>query len=170
MMEINSWLLKSSRQKSQNLDAKGFTLLETVIALLVLLTCVSLIGFSVNQLRAIRNQTFQDRQLEWHLFLNQFNYEIKGLVLKDVSTSKVRFEEQDAAGKTQRVHIYQRDANKTVFIKTTDSGGYQPLMMKVSKLTFSKKDTFLILRVTFTNNENYSAQVNLSQLNEGADK
>lgn len=67
MMEINSWLLKSSRQKSQNLDAKGFTLLETVIALLVLLTCVSLIGFSVNQLRAIRNQTFQDRQLEWHL-------------------------------------------------------------------------------------------------------
>ncbi|WP_192988039.1 competence type IV pilus minor pilin ComGF [Carnobacterium mobile] len=149
--------------KSISLNSKGFVLLETLIGMSVLMLSVSLISFSIGQFQTIRAQTFQDRQLEWQLFLNQFEYEIKGLALSDVTASKVRFEEKNTAGKVQRIIIYQKDLKKPVFIKTTDAGGYQPLLMQVSKFSFSKKEDILILQVTFSNKETYAAQINLAQ-------
>lgn len=138
-------------------------MIESVVALFVLVLVVSLISFTANQYQSIRKQTFLDRQLEWHLFLSQFEYEIRDLVLKDVTPSKATFEEQDASGKVKRIMIYQKDLNKTNFIKTTESGGYQPLLMKVSKVTFLKKGDFLEVQALFSNKESYRAQVKLTQ-------
>lgn len=149
--------------KTTFLNNQGFVLLETLVGMSVLMLCVSLISFSISQYQTVRAQTFRDRQLEWQLFLNQFDYEIKGLVLSEVTASKVRFEEKNAAGKVERIIIYQKDLKKPVFIKTTDAGGYQPLLMQVSKLSFLKKEEFLVLQVTFSNKETYAAQINLAQ-------
>jgi competence protein ComGF len=95
-------------------------LIESVVSLYILVLVVSLISFTASQYQTIRKQTFLDRQLEWHLFLNQFEYETKELVLKDVTPSKARFEEQDATGKVKRIIIYQKDLKKTNLIKTTE--------------------------------------------------
>ena len=75
------------------LKNQGFTLLESVVSLYVLVLCVSLIGFTASQYQTIRKQTFLDRQLEWHLFLNQFEYEIKDLVLLSPEDSEILFKE-----------------------------------------------------------------------------
>ena len=144
------------------LKNQGFTLLESVVSLYVLVLCVSLIGFTASQYQTIRKQTFLDRQLEWHLFLNQFEYEIKDLVFKDTTENKVRFEEWNA-GKLSRIIVYQKDLKKANLIKTTDSGGYQPLLMKVSKVTFIKKDDFLVIQAVFSNKEKYKAQIKIPQ-------
>nr|WP_281173148.1 competence type IV pilus minor pilin ComGF [Carnobacterium funditum] len=149
--------------KSPTLNEQGFTLLESIVSLYVLVICVSLIGFTASQYQSIRKQTFLDRQLEWHLFLNQFEYEIKELVFKDITASKVRFEEQDAAGRVRRLIVYQKDLNKTTLIKTTESGGYQPLLMKVSRVTFTKNGDFLVIQVSFLNKESYKAQVKITE-------
>ena len=118
-------------------------MIESIVALFILVLVVSLISFTANQYQSIRKLTFLDRQLEWHLFLSQFEYETRDLVLKDVTPSKVTFEEQDASGKVKRMMIYQKDLNKTNFIKTTESGGYQPLLMKVSKGRFFRSTSTL---------------------------
>ena len=138
-------------------------MIESVVALFVLVLVVSLISFTASQYQSIRKQTFLDRQLEWHLFLNQFEYETRDLLLKDVTPSKVTFEEQDASGKVKRIMVYQKDLKKTHLIKTTESGGYQPLLMKVSKVTFLKKGDFLEVQVLFSNKESYGAQVKITQ-------
>jgi competence protein ComGF len=129
-----------------------------------------LISYAASQYQTIRKQTFLDRQLEWHLFLNQLEYDSRQLVFKDSTTSRVRFEEFDRTGKVQRIIVYQKDLKKTTLIKTTELGGYQPLLMKVSKVTFSKKGDFLIIEVLFSNKESYKAQLKITQVVEELEK
>lgn len=163
MVKKRKWIFY--RLKLLRLKNQGFTLLESVVSLYVLVLCVSLIGFTASQYQTIRKQTFLDRQLEWHLFLNQFEYEINDLEFKDVTENKVRFEEWNA-GKLNRIIVYQKDLKKTNLIKTTESGGYQPLLMKVSKVTFAKKDDFLVIQAVFSNKEKYKAQIKIPQQHE----
>lgn len=137
-----------------------------MVSLYILVIIVSLISFTASQYQTIRKQTFLDRQLEWHLFLNQFEYDIKDLVFKDATSNKVRFDERDTSSNVKRIIVYQKDMKKTNLIKTTESGGYQPLLMKVSKVTFIKKGDFLIIQVVFLNKESYKAQIKITQQNE----
>ncbi|WP_414839861.1 competence type IV pilus minor pilin ComGF [Carnobacterium sp. TMP28] len=159
-----------SQTKLLPLKEEGFTLLESIVSLYVLVICVSLISYAASQYQTIRKQTFLDRQLEWHLFLNQLEYDSRQLVFKDSTTSRVRFEEFDHIGKVQRIIVYQKDLKKTTLIKTTELGGYQPLLMKVSKVTFSKKGDFLIIEVLFSNKETYKAQLKITQVVEELEK
>ncbi|SEL16080.1 competence protein ComGF [Carnobacterium iners] len=168
VVKLRKWIF--SQPKLLPLKEEGFTLLESIVSLYVLVICILLISYAASQYQTIRKQIFLDRQLEWHLFLNQFEYDSKQLVFKDITTSRVRFEEFDRIGKTQRVIVYQKDLKKTNLIKTTELGGYQPLLMKVSKVTFSKKGNFLVIEVLFSNKESYKAQLKITQPVEELEK
>ena len=150
----------------QLLNNKGFTLLESIIALLVFALCFSLFSLAVKQVQSIHNVQQSDRQLEWHLFLNQFEFDLKENKLEEVTKEQVVFNQyiEKTAG-TERVS-YKRNSQK--LIRQVSSQGYQPMLMKLRTLNFTLNGNFLVIQVEFMNGEIYQSQINLKDHNEEA--
>lgn len=158
-MEKKKFLLKSSLFKSSILDQKGFTLIEAVAALFILVLCISLLNFVTTQYQTIRKQTFEDRQLEWHMFLNQFEYSLEGLVFVKAKSNELQFNLLDEKGQFKETIYYER--NYAVVRRRTGSGGHQPMLMQVKSISFSQNDSFIEIEVTFLNQETYHAQLSI---------
>lgn len=157
--------LKSALFKRPVLDQKGFTLVEAVAALFILVLCISLLSFATMQYQTIRKQTFEDRQLEWHMFLNQFEYTIQGLVFVNAKPNELQFKSVDEKGQLKEMIYYERHFE--VLRRQTGSGGHHPMLMKVQSLNFVEKDSFIEITVTFSNQETYHAQVSIEDNLEG---
>ncbi|WP_413488191.1 competence type IV pilus minor pilin ComGF [Carnobacterium divergens] len=133
-------------------NQKGFTLIETLCALFILVLSISLLSISVSQFQLIRRQTFQDRQLEWHLFLNQLEKEWQNQIVIKVTPENIQTE--NAKGRISYYENYQKMVRKR-----TSKGGHQPLLVKVERLTFQKKAHSIVLDVQFKNQERYRNQL-----------
>lgn len=158
-MKKKKFPLKSSLFKRPVLDQKGFTLIEALAALFILALCVSLLSFATTQYQTIRKQTFEDRQLEWHMFLNQFEYNIEKLVFVSAKPSELQFKLLDEKGKFKEMIYYERHFE--VLRRRTESGGHQPMLMKVKSINFVQNNSFLEITVTFLNQETYHAQLSI---------
>ncbi|MBM6613357.1 prepilin-type N-terminal cleavage/methylation domain-containing protein [Desemzia sp. RIT804] len=169
MKRNKNWSFKWLRSLVQLPNSKGFTLLEAIIALLVFALCFSLFSLAVKQVHSINNAQQSDRQLEWHLFLNQFEYDLKENHLKEVTKNQVVFNQYvEKTGGTERVS-YTRNFQKLV--RQVSSQGYQPMLMQLRELTFSLDGMFLVIHVEFMNGENYRSQINLkSHIEESFDE
>lgn len=113
---------------------------------------------AVKQIETVSHVQQSDRQLEWHLFLNQFEYDIKGFQLEEVTTSKVTFIKNPVTG--EKVS-YTRTLQK--LLRKVGENGYQPMLMKLRKLTFQLKGTFLIIQAEFINGETFQSQISLAE-------
>lgn len=142
------------------MNHKGFTLIEAVTALFVFTLCFSLFSIAVKQLHTVRNAQQSDRQLEWHLFLNQFEYDIKNFQLFEVTTSKAAFTQLVKGAESPEKITYRRDMQKLV--RQVGSQGHQPMLMKLRKLTFQLKGSFLVIQAEFMNGEKYQSQIDLT--------
>ncbi|WP_035053923.1 competence type IV pilus minor pilin ComGF [Carnobacterium pleistocenium] len=156
-MEKKKFSLKSFLFKHLTLDQNGFTLIEALAALFILVLCISLLNFATTQYKTIRKQTFEERQLEWHMFLNQFEYNIEGLVFVKAKPSELQFKLLDEEGQFKEMIYYERHFE--VLRRRTGSGGHQPMLMKVKSLNFVQNHSFIEITVTFLNQETYHAQV-----------
>lgn len=150
---------KWSLSPLQLTNNKGFTLLESVIALLVFALCFSLFSMAVKQVQSIHNAQQSDRQLEWHLFLNQFEYDIKELKLKEVTEEEVVFKRYIADTGEAEYISYKRTLQK--LLRKVNYKGYQPMLMKLRKVNFKLNGNFLVVQVEFINGETYQSQINL---------
>ena len=159
MKKNKNGFFKWSHSVIQPPNDEGFTLLEAILALLVFALCFSLFSMTVKQVQSIRNAQQSDRQLEWHLFLNQFEYDLKENQLKEVTKEVVVFKQPNVTtGGTDNVS-YKRNLQK--LIRQVNSVGYQPMLMKLRKLNFNLKGNFLVIQVEFMNGETYQSQINL---------
>lgn len=157
--------LKSFLFKRPILDQKGFTLIEALAALFILVLCISLLSFATTQYRTIRKETFEDRQLEWHMFLNQFEYDIEGLVFVNAKPNELEFKLLDDKGMFKETIYYERHFE--VLRRRTGAGGHQPMLMKVKTLNFVQNKSFLEITVTFLNQETYHAQLSIENNLDG---
>lgn len=121
-------------------------------------------SLAVKQVESVRHAQQSDRQLEWHLFLNQFEYDIKDFQLEEVTTSKVSFIRNPVSG--EKV-TYMRDLQK--LLRKVGEKGYQPMLMKLRKLTFQLKGTFLIIQAEFINGEKFQSHISLADQMEEAE-
>lgn len=151
--------LKSFLFNRPDLDQKGFTLIEALAALFILVLCISLLSFATMQYKTIRKQTFEERQLEWHMFLNQFEYNIEGLVFVSAKPSELQFKLLDEKGQFKEMIYYERHFE--VLRRRTGSGGHQPMLMKVKSINFIQNNSFIEITVTFLNQETYHAQLSI---------
>lgn len=143
----------------QQLNNKGFTLLESIIALLVFALCFSLFSLAVKQVQSIHNVQQSDRQLEWHLFLNQFEFDLKENKLEKVTKEQVVFNQY--IEKTEGIERVSYKRNSQKLIRQVSSQGYQPMLMKLRTLNFTLNGKFLVIQVEFMNGEIYQSQINL---------
>lgn len=158
-MEKKKFLLKSVLFKRLALDQKGFTLIEALAALFILVLCIALLNVVTTQYKTIREQTFEDRQLEWHMFLNQFEYSLEGLVLVNTKPNELQFKMLDEKGQFKEMIYYEKYDN--LVRRRTGSGGHHPMLMKVKSINFIQKKSFLEITVTFSNQEIYHAQLDI---------
>lgn len=145
----------------QPLNRKGFTLIEAVTALFVFTICFSLFSIAVKQLQEVTQAQQSDRQLEWHLFLNQFETDIQHFKLDNVTSSKATFIQLVNGVESPEKVTYSRELQR--LLRQVGGKGYQPMLMKLRTLTFQLKGTFLVIQAEFINGEKYQSSVSLAQ-------
>lgn len=138
--------------------------MEALVATFILSICVALLSLSLQNYQHIRQVTFKDRQLEWHLFLNQFEEEIKNAFVVRIESEKVIFHKIGSSEGSQ--FFYEK--YRTLIRRRTNkgSGGHQPVLMKIETMKFKKIDNFLEIKVLFTNQESYVALIKVDYMED----
>ncbi|MGO2963215.1 MAG: competence type IV pilus minor pilin ComGF [Carnobacterium maltaromaticum] len=156
--------LKIVHSSTKNNFIAGFTLLEALVATFILFICVSILSLSLQNYQRIREVTFKNRQLEWHLFLNQFEEEVKNTSLVKIEVEKVVFNRDNSPEKDQ--FFYEKYRNMLRKRTNKGAGGHQPVLMKLETIKFKKLNDFLEIKVTFTNQESYEALVKVNYMGD----
>lgn len=159
MKKIKSGRFKWNPLSPYLINNRAFTLIEAVTALFVFSLCVSLFSIAGKQLQVVQKAQQSDRELEWHLFLNQFEYDIQQFRLYEVTSAKATFVQVTNSGESQKKVTYKRELQK--LIRQVGGQGYQPMLMKLRKFTFELKGAFLVIHVEFLNGEKYQSQISL---------
>lgn len=148
-------------------DERGFTLLETMTALMVTSLTVLLISFAVRHFQSIDRFNFHSHQLEWHIFLNQLEYDLEGTTFQSSSTQGLIVSRKTEDNIIVQ-DVYRKSKGKFVKDRT---GGHEPMLMQVAVVHFQREGFGLRLTVTFSNEETYTAWIDLrQQMGEKADE
>ena len=119
----------------------GFTLLECLLALLVLSTLFLFIGQFVQTTQIIHQQLQQTKDKEWEVFLIQLEYELKEDSFIKVANNTLYL--KSTTGKEVLIQPYQ------TMIRKRKNGGHQPMLTEVASFTASKENQQIQLEVIF---------------------
>ncbi|MFO8068432.1 MAG: competence type IV pilus minor pilin ComGF, partial [Alkalibacterium sp.] len=146
---------------------QGFSLLEVIITLSIISSCVLLFSLAISQIGSTRAAVKDDRQIEWHLFVNQLEFELTGSAGVRTSRDKLVFEKFDVEDQKMKTISYERYYK--IIRRQVGSKGHQPILLEVSSIAFSIFEQTLAIDVVFSNGETYSAQfrVNEEGVNDG---
>lgn len=139
----------------------GFSLLEVVVTLSIVSSCVLLFSFAIAQISSTRTVIKDDRQIEWHLFVNQLAYELADS--EDVSASRERLSMKRVGGTSGKSETITYERYFKLIRRQVDSRGHQPILLEVSTITFTLVEESLTIRVVFSNGESYSAAFRVNE-------
>ncbi|WP_034302676.1 competence type IV pilus minor pilin ComGF [Alkalibacterium sp. AK22] len=135
---------------------RGFTLIEVLIALTVMAGSVLLFSLALSQISYGRDRVNDDRQIEWHLFLNQLEYDLQDKTFLDSHASRFRLEKVEE-GRTKDIYSYSLYQN--MLRRNVNGLGHQPMLMRIQSLNVSQAHEKLVLTVVFDNEETYTANI-----------
>ena len=130
---------------SLNSKVRAFTLLECLVALLVIAGSVQVYQGLTTVLVSNVKQVKQQESQDWLLFVQQMEAELEGCQLVNVEGNKlyVKQDNQDLAFGL---------SSATDFRKTNADGrGYQPMLFNVKASTISQNKQIVIIQVTLKN-------------------
>lgn len=150
---------------------EGFTLLETLLSLMIssfvlllltggLLTLVKMRDTMVShaQTSAKSNQMTGDRQVEWHIFLNQLENYLQGSYGAEVTLNNIYVKEPvDFETDYQEVN-YRIDGSRINFSRR-EKNGYQRMLTELEKIDFTRVGGWLEAEVLFLNGEAFSGRI-----------
>lgn len=151
----------------------GFTLLEALVALSLSAMILLLFTSSFIQTKAIsdtivtdsQNLAYQnknirgDRQIEWHIFLNQLEQQLTNTELVDFKVDEFTVQEWNEAHTKKETVRYHRTSGGTRSFRRSKSNGHNAMLMDIEKMNFIKNKTCLFLNITFRNGENYRGRI-----------
>ncbi|MFC6463833.1 competence type IV pilus minor pilin ComGF [Marinilactibacillus sp. GCM10026970] len=133
---------------------KGFTLIEVLLSLSIVSLCVVLLSFFTSQSKSLQDRINTDRQLEWHLFLNQTEYELEGSTRVSVDSDNLSVEKENKQGHKETIK-YQKYLS--LLRRQVGGEGHQPMLTDLKSLQFKTKENKVTITVKFNNEETYSA-------------
>ncbi len=152
-------------------NEQGFTLIETLLSLLISSFVLLLLTGGILQTAAIRDtiasnaQTSHrrdfitgDRQIEWHIFLNQLENYLQGTYDPQISNLEFYLKEKTSVDTGYRVVQYRRDPNRLNFSRRTDNGN-QRMLTGIKDLQFDGDNGWLILEVQFDNGDQFRNRI-----------
>lgn len=141
---------------------KGFTLLEVLVALSISTLCFLLLSIGITQTRTIREQVEEDKQIEWHLFLNQLEHYLEDSELVSVSRDSLTVKEpKKETGELETVSYVRPQTNRSVLIRRVNNGN-QRLLSQVNWVRFSRSGEILEVEGYFQNGETYNARLRIN--------
>ena len=140
---------------------EGFSLLEVIIALSILSSCVLLFSFALSQVQTVRKAVRDDRQIEWHLFINQLQNELHDS--REVTTGKDKLTFEKVSEKNGKWESITYERYYKIIRRQVDSTGHQPMLLDVSRVAFSSTGSRLLIDVTFYNGERYNAEIKVDK-------
>ncbi|GEN51291.1 competence type IV pilus minor pilin ComGF [Alkalibacterium pelagium] len=143
--------------QSSGKNDQGLTLIECLISIQVISSMVLLFSFALSQFAALERQVNDDRQIEWHLFLNYLEQDLRDKVVTDVKGETITFKKVVDGVVLDEPMTYNR--YKNLYRRSVRGLGHHPVLMKVSQLSVEKKSDQLILKVTFDNQESYKGML-----------
>lgn len=149
-MKRKSW--KSYLSIGTNDD--GFTLLEVMVAISLLSLGVLLLSNFVEQSSRIQQEIKADRQIEWHLFLNQIEYDLREGQLIHMSSERIVVERPSEDGKTERI-TYERYYK--LIRRRLGGVGHQPVLTQLKEIHMENNTGQIWISATFQNGESYTA-------------
>lgn len=149
---------KWKSNQSAGRSEEGFTLIELLVTLSVTSVSVLLFSAALTQLITVRNQTNDDRQIEWHLFLNQLEYDMQDTVLMDVVSNRIRMREVKDGEIQSDVIAYNLNTNKR-YVRTRNGAGQQLMLMQIEAMSLKRIGNQIQISVTFQNGETYSGRI-----------
>lgn len=146
---------KSCRWSLRN--ERGFTLLEVIIALAVTAGSVLLFSLALTQIGHARDKVNDDRQIEWHLFLNQLEYDLRDKTFIDSQPNRFRMQGHNET--TGALETYTYSFYKDLIRRSVNGMGHQPMLMRARSFTVDQSGEQLKLNVVFDNEEAYTARL-----------
>lgn len=147
------------------MDKKGFTLLETLFALLVTSLTVLLLSQTTNSAKQIAAAYQSNTQLDWHIFLNQIEYDFENSknfrVEKVRNHSKIlydRWYEDEGRYQTNSIEFYT-SGGESMLRQRVNNRGHQPILMNVRSFQalFEEDIQEVIIQIKFKSGESYEA-------------
>ncbi|WP_347299186.1 competence type IV pilus minor pilin ComGF [Dolosigranulum savutiense] len=137
---------------------QGFTLLEVIVALSITSLCLLLLSSGISSLAKAQEGIETDRQIDWHMFVNQFEYYIEGSELMTFEPGQLVVREED-----QEVVEY-REINGN-FIRRRKNGTQQ-MIMDIEQLTLHRRGNAMTITGVFPSGEVYEARIWVSSWHE----
>ena len=124
---------------------KGFTLLESLVALLMLSGILLLLSGLIQHAHKMEQVLSGYHQLEWEIFLLQLDNELHEV--KYIGTSQTEIS-TEIESKGKMVPLVIKKVNNRIIKR--QSGGNQPLLMGVNQFVCQEKNNGVDFVVTFT--------------------
>lgn len=124
---------------------KGFTLLESLVALLMLSGILLLLSGLIQHAHKMEQALSGYHQLEWEIFLLQLDNELHEV--KYIGTSQTEIS-TEIESKGKMVPLVIKKVNNRIIKR--QSGGNQPLLMGVNQFVCQEKNNGVDFVVTFT--------------------
>lgn len=152
---------------------EGFTLIEALIALMISSLIIVFLTGSILQIKKIndvflsdaqsseRSQTLiaNDRQMEFHIFLNQLEFYLQGTTDATVGESYISLMEWNEAGKLYERIRYQLPMSNAHNFTRVKKGGNHRMLTEVANLLMKKDGGWLSVQVKFLNAEVYKGRI-----------
>ncbi|MCC5894602.1 MAG: ComGF family competence protein [Alkalibacterium sp.] len=149
---------------SSGQSEEGLTLIEMLVALNVIMGCVFFFSLALSQIQSVRASISDDRQIEWHLFLNMLEHDLRDTVLKDVWSTGFSVTKVEKGILLNKSVSY--DVHKKIYRRVVNGEGHQPVLTKVKAFKVQQNNNQIQLDVTFENDESYNAWIKVEVLNE----
>ena len=140
----------------KNSNMKGFTLLETLIGILLLIAGTYFFSTIMAQTTELFQPKSAQNYYEWQTFLLQLEQELKNKKECQVVANSLVTKEKTPDGSEA---IVQYEWNRTKVRKRRNGMGHHVLLTNVEKWTLDKQASHLMIEVVFSDGHHYSGGV-----------
>ena len=130
----------------------GFTLIECLVSLTIISLFFLIISGTFQQSQKIRQQVESREELEWQIFLIQFDKITEKGTFRSVSSTGLVFDRHELhEGKVVGLAI--KYSAKHQYIYLSNNGGTEPILTQVQSLVFERVNQTILFTVTFLNGD-----------------
>lgn len=166
-------------------NEEGFTLIEALLSLVITSFILLFITSGIMQTQVIKDEIISDsvminhhhdtvsgdRQIEWHIFLNQLEYYLQGSKNPQAKSDLLIVDEwNEKENKFKEVSYKRSSTNRRVLFRS-ESGGTQYLLIGAHRINFKlEENDWLIVTNSFDGIKEYQGKIRVSSWREEAEE
>ncbi|WP_165967159.1 competence type IV pilus minor pilin ComGF [Jeotgalibacillus sp. S-D1] len=124
-------------------DSNGFTLIEVIICLTILMIVASLMPLMIVSIHSAHNQIEANNEPQWDLFIIQFRNEVKLHEIQKVEPQKLTLKSTDG-------NVISFSKYETLLRRQVNGAGHEIYLTALKGINFSISNEMLSLEVTFS--------------------